>query len=101
VGVTLTNELNETVVNETRPLREWFWLRDFAQIRGAGSDQPFTPRGDTRFVRTNVKPDAGWGTSFEPRLRGRYTLTIRVVHPDGSASRMQLQAVMETYVGSL
>lgn len=101
IEMALINERSEAVISERRRLREWTWWSDFATIRGTGRDVPLSSGGGTRFVRHGERPDRGWGTSFEPRRLGRYTLTIKVVEADPAATTVLLYPTLETYTGSL
>jgi len=101
VEIGLLNERYDLVISESRPLQDWEWNHNMVQIRGEGHDETTSTRGDTRFVRVGVKQDGGWGTTFEPRLRGQYTLIIKMLEPDPKARGVMLQPVIETYVGSL
>lgn len=101
IEITLVNERSETVISESKRLRDWTWWSDFVNIRGVGQDVPLPSGGGTRFVRQAEKPDRGWGTSFQPRSAGRYTLIIKIVEPDPVATAVVINPTIETYLGSL
>jgi hypothetical protein len=101
IEIALVNERSETVIAEKKRLRDWTWWSDFVNIRGVGQDVPLPSGGGSRFVRQGEKPDRSWGTSFQPRSAGRYTLIIKIVEPDLVATTVVIKPTIETYVGSL
>src|SRR6266513_5901557 len=81
VAMTMRNERGEIVFTQKRRLSEWRWGRDMAVINGVLDEVPIGG-GSVRIEPRGVGPDGGWGTHFEPRWLGRYTLTIDVIEPD-------------------
>jgi hypothetical protein len=95
VAMTMTNERGEIVFHQQRPLSQWTWRRDLAVIDGITDEIPIGG-GSVRIQPRGVGPDGGWGTHFEPRWSGHYTLTIDVVEPD--PSRTIARPVIEGYM---
>lgn len=91
----LQNEKGETVFRHSRSLQDWDWLHDLATINGKIVEVPgpdfvqITPLG--------VGPDGGWGTSFEPRFFGRYTLVIDVEPVHSGSQPLLVHPVIEAY----
>ena len=96
VTMTLANERNETIFRESGPLSQWMWRKDMASIDGKRTEVPIDDRGSVRIERLGVGPDGGWGTHFEPRWSGHYTLTIDVLEAD--PSRTVARPVIEGYM---
>ena len=94
----LQNEKGETVFRHSRSLQDWDWLRNMAMIDGKIVEVPGP--GSVRSQRLDVGPDGGWGTSFEPRFSGRYTLVVVVEPANTGSQRLLLHPVMEAYTAS-
>ena len=95
VAMTMMNERGEIVFHEQRPLSQWTWHRDLAIINGVTDEIPIGG-GSVRIQPRGVGPDGGWGTHFDPRWSGRYTLTVEVLEPDRSPTAAR--PVMEAYM---
>lgn len=95
VAMTMTNERGEVVFHQQKPLSQWTWNRDLAVINGITDEVPIGG-GSVRIQPRGVGPDGGWGTHFEPRWSGHYTLTVEVLEPDRSPT--VARPVMEAYM---
>jgi len=100
VHVLLLEEHGREVINEVRPLSDWVWAgeagtpdRSFVWIRGESAEQPLN-NGWTSEVPVGLKADGGWGTSFNARRDGRYTVRIgvRAANPSSGEFDAFLQA---------
>ena len=98
VAMTMSNERGQIVFQQKRRLLDWTWNRDMAVINGALSEVPIGG-GSVRIQLDGVGPDGGWGTHFEPRWSGHYTLTIEVFEPD--SKRLLARPVIEGYTAGL
>lgn len=98
VSMTMSNERGETVFQQKRRLSDWSWNRDMAVIDGVIEEVPIGG-GSVRIEQRGRGPDGGWGTFFEPRWSGRYTLTIEVIEPD--SKRLLARPVIEGYTAGL
>lgn len=96
VAMTMTNERGQVVFHQQNRLSQWLWRRDLAVINGITDEIPIDDRGSVRIQPHGVGPDGGWGTHFEPRWSGRYTLTVEVLEPD--LSRTVARPVIEGYM---
>ena len=99
VAMSMRNERGEVVFHEKRPLSEWTWRYDLAVINGIKDEIPIGG-GSVRVQPRGVGPDGGWGTHFQPRWSGRYTLTVEVLTPD-TTSRLLARPVIEGYTSGL
>ena len=101
VRMRLANERGEVVVYEEGPLNEWIWTAapggpyDYAFVyrRGLDIEIPEGKDGSVRVVRGPTRPDGGWGTSFEPRRRGKYELSIEILASDPNALNFEVRLV--------
>jgi hypothetical protein len=80
VRVLLTNEKNQTVIDESAELSSWVWSEGdpsglFGYRRGKEKQTPLT-NGGVRVSQDQRKPDGGWGTYFTPRSKGKYRLVV-------------------------
>ena len=113
VSMLVTNERNESVIAERKRINDWVWELignnqvgigpSFVYLRGQSRDIPIDNNGTIRIENTGIKADGGWGTYFEPRHAGRYTLVLTVEAPDPSASHFSVHPVVygSNYMGSL
>ena len=93
----LSNEREQVVFRHSRPLQDWNWLRNMAEINGEITEIP-VGGGSVRIQPLGVGPDGGWGTHFEPRYFGTYTLTVTVEQRSTSAERQIVYPVIEAYM---
>jgi len=98
VAMTMTNERGEVVFQQQRRLSEWNWNRDLAVIDGVTDEVPIGG-GSVRIEQRGRGPDGGWGTHFEPRWLGHYTLKIAVLEADPRP--VVARPVIEGYTASL
>lgn len=97
VRIELHNEKGQTVFRHSRPLQDWNWLRNMAVIDGELTEVPIGG-GSVEIKLLGVGPDGGWGTHFEPRYFGTYTLIVDVESASTNAQRQTVRPVIEAYM---
>jgi hypothetical protein len=87
VRVTLLNNRDETVVDETAPLQAWVWQEPefFVYRRGESRDVPIPGSTSVHVEPVGVRADHGWGTYFVPTA-GEYRLAVEVLEPTHAPS---------------
>jgi hypothetical protein len=95
VRLEMTTEGDEIVISDGGPLSEWTW----SGVRGE-PHWSFVYRlgahpGVWTGIRHGVLADAGWGTYFTARSKGKYRLKVTVVEPDSFGSRYQAQVLVK------
>jgi len=101
VTIEMTNERDEPVISAGGALSTWRWSywsaepnRYFLYREGEGHEIPVRP-GVTTGVRDGQLADAGRGTSFTPRLSGRYKVNVTVANPDPAAAQFRVKVWVE------
>jgi hypothetical protein len=100
VRLTLSDESNNQLFSVSGPLNLWEWGGNRAIRRGRGEEYQSQP-GAWEFRRFDVGPDGAWGTSFQPRFSGRYTLCYTVIDPAPLPKGTVVWLAVESYTGFL
>ena len=93
VRLTLTNEHGEKVFEQSVVLSNGSRL---ASVEGTTREVPIDSHGSVRIEALGKGADAGWGTHFEPRWLGRYSLRAEILRTSSHRNSLA-QVVMEAY----
>ena len=88
LGIRVVDEASQLVIQEEAPLGQWGWSTGLGRpfvYRGGQSEVVPLGQGVVTGRLIGLKADGGWGTSFRPRARGVYRITLTVV-PSGPPS---------------